>query len=166
MLAPLRGHDEPERLEIVRSVRVYTDSKSVAIDGRSCSCSPMTNESAIGARLGAAVSRLRRQRGLSQAELAEQLELSVDYISRLERGQRLPALPVLVAIRDLFGVSFDVLLAESDVADQDGWLRNATTMLRNVRQEDRRAVFAMLIGVTTPARSRSGTRLKRRAAGL
>lgn len=146
---------------------VYTRTISpLAIGGCLCSSSPMTNESAIGARLGAAVSRLRRQRGLSQAELAEHLDLSVDYISRLERGQRLPALPVLIAIRDLFGVSFDVLLAESHVADQDGWLRNATTMLRNVRQADRHAVLAMLIGVTTPARSKSGTRLKRRPAAL
>lgn len=126
----------------------------------------MNNESAIGSRLGAAVSRLRRQHGLSQAALAEQLELSVDYISRLERGQRLPALPVLVAIRDLFGVSFDTLLADHDGAEQEGWLRNTTAMLRNVSQEDRHAVFAMLLGVTSPARSKSGTRLKRRAAGL
>jgi len=124
----------------------------------------MSNESAIGTRLGGAVSRLRRQRGLSQAELAEALDLSVDYISRLERGQRLPALPVLVAIRELFGVSFDALLAEDAGAEEEGWLKNTTAMLRHVRQEDRHAVFVMLHGLSSPKRSKSGTRLKRRTA--
>jgi transcriptional regulator with XRE-family HTH domain len=45
--------------------------------------------------IGAAVRDLRRSRGLTTAQLAERLDLSLSAVSRIERGDRRPSLTVL-----------------------------------------------------------------------
>ena len=57
---------------------------------------------------------LRRQRGLTQAELAAQLGLSKSAVSMYERGRREPELELLQAMADLFGVSVGTLLGRED----------------------------------------------------
>jgi len=56
--------------------------------------------------------RLRRQKGLSQEELAEQLEVSRQAISRWEMGSTLPDAKNLLQLSDIFGVSIDYLLRD------------------------------------------------------
>ena len=55
---------------------------------------------------------LRKQKGLSQEELAEQLGVSRQAVSRWELGQTLPDIPNLVQLCELFGVSADYLVKE------------------------------------------------------
>ena len=56
--------------------------------------------------------KLRKQKGLSQEELAEKLGLSRQAISKWERGESIPDVLVLKSIADLFGVTVDYLLEE------------------------------------------------------
>jgi len=53
---------------------------------------------------------LRLSRGLSQQELARDLELSAVTISGYETGKREPSLEILERIADYFNVSIDFLL--------------------------------------------------------
>lgn len=53
---------------------------------------------------------LRRQRGLSQEQLAEALGVSRQSISKWESGQTMPEPEKLVAISNYFGASLDTLL--------------------------------------------------------
>jgi len=53
---------------------------------------------------------LRLSRGLSQHELARDLELSAVTISGYETGKREPSLEILERIADYFDVSIDFLL--------------------------------------------------------
>lgn len=55
---------------------------------------------------------LRKQKGLSQEELAEQLGVSRQAVSRWELGQTLPDIYNLVQLCELFGVSADYLVKE------------------------------------------------------
>ncbi len=48
--------------------------------------------------LGLRIRTLRRQRGLTQGALAEAVELSVAYMSLIERGSRNPPFTTVVAI--------------------------------------------------------------------
>ncbi len=48
--------------------------------------------------LGGRVRTLRHQRGLTQEELAEALDISVAYVSLIERGGRNPPFTTVVAI--------------------------------------------------------------------
>lgn len=63
------------------------------------------------ARFGKNVAQLRRLKGLTQERLAEQLGISVRYEQSVEAGEYFPALPNLVKLRAILGVSWDELLA-------------------------------------------------------
>ena len=51
--------------------------------------------------LGKEIRELRRKRNLTQEKLAELADLSVPYISHLERGTKKPSLAVLVRLADV-----------------------------------------------------------------
>lgn len=53
---------------------------------------------------------LRKQKGLSQEELANRLNVSRQTISKWEVGDSSPDLEKLIAISDLFGISLDELV--------------------------------------------------------
>ena len=59
-----------------------------------------------GARIGA----LRREKGLTQEQLAERLGVSRRTVSRWETGSNLPDLDLLLELTDLFGVGLRELL--------------------------------------------------------
>ena len=62
-------------------------------------------------KLGPAVRRLRRERGLTLEELAGEVGSSVAHLSRLESGGRHPSLEGLLRIAVALGVEVDELLA-------------------------------------------------------
>ena len=55
---------------------------------------------------------LRKQKGWSQEELAEKLEVSRQAVSKWESGQASPDIEKILKISQLFEVSTDVLLKE------------------------------------------------------
>ncbi len=57
---------------------------------------------------------LRKEKGISQAELAKALDLTQRKISYLETGQFEPDLTILWKISDYFGVSCDYLIGKSE----------------------------------------------------
>jgi transcriptional regulator with XRE-family HTH domain len=56
-------------------------------------------------KLGEKVRAYRHERGLTQEALAESLDLSVAYVSLIERGGRNPPFTTVVAIAHALGVS-------------------------------------------------------------
>lgn len=58
------------------------------------------------------VSSLRREAGMTQAELAEKLNYTDKAVSKWERGESSPDISVLKTIADLFGVTVDYLITE------------------------------------------------------
>lgn len=60
---------------------------------------------------GELLSRLRRERGMTQRELAEILHISAQAVSKWERGQGCPDVSLLSALAEIFGVSVERLLA-------------------------------------------------------
>ena len=55
------------------------------------------------------LTRLRREKGLSQEQLADLMDISRQAVSKWEAGQSMPDLARLVALAELFGVSLDAL---------------------------------------------------------
>ena len=60
--------------------------------------------SIIERRLGRRVAELRKLAGLTQAQLAERLDVATETISRLERGAAVPSLARLEGMAGEFGV--------------------------------------------------------------
>ncbi|WP_242338167.1 MULTISPECIES: helix-turn-helix domain-containing protein [Anaeromyxobacter] len=63
-------------------------------------------------RLGERVREERRSRGLTQEALAEALDLSVAYVSLIERGGRNPPYTTVVAIARALGVPASRMVAD------------------------------------------------------
>jgi transcriptional regulator with XRE-family HTH domain len=63
-------------------------------------------------KLGEKVRSYRHERGLTQEALAESLDLSVAYVSLIERGGRNPPFTTVVAIARALGVSPRDMLSE------------------------------------------------------
>lgn len=60
--------------------------------------------------LGARIAALRRSKGISQHQLAQQLGVSPSAIGMYEQGRREPSAALLVALAQQFQVSTDYLL--------------------------------------------------------
>lgn len=56
----------------------------------------------------------RNKRGWSQEELAEQLFVSRQSVSKWENGQNYPSIEVIIKISDLFGLTIDELLRSDE----------------------------------------------------
>lgn len=63
--------------------------------------------------MGARIAALRRDAGLSQAELARQLKISPSAMGMYEQGRREPSGEILVAMARTLGVTTDYLLTGS-----------------------------------------------------
>ena len=60
--------------------------------------------------LGVRIAALRRERGLSQAQLAQRLQISTSAVGMYAQGRREPSVELLVAMAKEFQVSTDFLL--------------------------------------------------------
>ncbi|NIF55561.1 helix-turn-helix domain-containing protein [Burkholderia sp. Ax-1724] len=73
----------------------------------------------LAARVGTAIAEQRRARGLTQAKLAEMIDLEQEAISRWERGTRVPTLHRLQLLSDALGCSVDQLLQRGSKRPDD-----------------------------------------------
>ena len=69
-------------------------------------------------RLGKRIREERRRLNLTQAQLAENIDISDTYMGAIERGERSLTLDTLVRLVNRLGVSVDYLLSDS-VAEND-----------------------------------------------
>lgn len=66
-------------------------------------------------KLGEKLRWLRTQRDLTVRQLGELLGVDHSHITKIERGENIPSLPLALKIADFFGVSVDQL-ARDDIA--------------------------------------------------
>ncbi len=62
--------------------------------------------------LGKKIQKTRKAKGIRQAELADRLDISYQYMSMIENGRRQVSLPLLVQIANELSVPTDYLLAD------------------------------------------------------
>ena len=64
-------------------------------------------------RLAATITRLRRQAGLSQRDLAGKARISRSTLAGIEAGPAMASLDTVVALADALGVTVDALIEEA-----------------------------------------------------
>lgn len=69
-------------------------------------------------KTGAYLGMLRKARGATQQEIAEQLGVSNKTVSKWESGGGLPDIAVLPALAELYGVAVDDILAGETLTDR------------------------------------------------
>ena len=68
--------------------------------------------------MGARIAALRKESGLSQAELAEKLQISASAMGMYEQGRREPSGQMLVSLAQTLGVTTDYLLTGIPAPEQ------------------------------------------------
>ena len=102
---------------------------------------PNTNR--MGPLIGRAIARERQKAGLTQAELAEKLDIGNEAVSRIERGLVLPSLPRLIELAEVLGCETATLIGENSLATSD----QTGQILRELQQlspRDRGLVLALI----------------------
>ena len=63
--------------------------------------------------MGDRIKEARKKKKLTQEQLAERLEISVEFIGQIERGLKLPSMQVFIKLIEVLNVSADYLLRDS-----------------------------------------------------
>ncbi|MFX0199563.1 MAG: helix-turn-helix domain-containing protein [Candidatus Hodarchaeota archaeon] len=63
------------------------------------------------------ITETRESQGMNQAELAEKAGVTPAAISQIEKGTRVPTIPVLHRIANVMGVSLDYLTGKTDTSE-------------------------------------------------
>lgn len=79
------------------------------------------------------IMNLRKQQGMSQEELAHQLGISRQSVSKWESGASIPDLDKVLKLSDLFGVSTDYLL--KDELEEVSYSESSVTVEENIDSE-------------------------------
>lgn len=96
-------------------------------------------------RLAERIGALRREAGLTQAELAERLGLHGSYIGLLERGRKTPSLPTLERIAIYFDVELEDLVAKDAERFRTGRrLNQIQNLLAQVPEQDVDRLYRIL----------------------
>lgn len=70
-------------------------------------------------KIGRFISECRKQKGLTQAQLAEALGVSDKSVSRWENGKTMPDLSIYESLCEIFGIQISELLYAQKMTDQE-----------------------------------------------
>lgn len=76
-------------------------------------------EKNLGKNVGRAIAKYRQSAKLTQAEVAEILNISIDAVSRMERGIIMPSVARLIELAEIFDCEAADLLTASSPRSQD-----------------------------------------------
>ncbi|MBI3814001.1 MAG: helix-turn-helix transcriptional regulator [Nitrospinae bacterium] len=112
----------------------------------------------LAQRLGARIKQIRKTAKITQEKLAEKTELSVEYISRLERGVSQPSFKTLsimaerlnVDIKDFFDFNVPVLFKDKKQEEKQkkGYIDAISHDLKEMEVHELMAVYNVIKGLT------------------
>ena len=94
-------------------------------------------------QIGRRVKEIRKSRGLSQADLAERIDMSVPYISHIETARKQASLTVLVLIANALKVTVDTLLSGNQTNDPAEYRSEFVILIDDCNSDERRFIYEM-----------------------
>lgn len=68
-------------------------------------------------QFGTAIKEMRKAQGLKQKELAENLEISSNYVSMIERGEKFPSLDILERLASELGTDLQQMFLKASAPE-------------------------------------------------
>jgi transcriptional regulator with XRE-family HTH domain len=94
--------------------------------------------------LGKRIKEARKRSKLTQENLAEKVNISTVYLGEIERGNKMPSIPVFIAIAEALGVSCDFLLRDSVDTGAVFINNEITEKLNSLSVKQRKAVLDII----------------------
>lgn len=91
--------------------------------------------------IGVRVKEARLKNNISQAGLAERIDMSVSYISRIETAKKQASLEALVRIANVLGVTVDHLLGGNQTYDLVECLADLISLLEGCTLYEKRLIL-------------------------
>ena len=95
--------------DLRRTVKLKYAARNLVLTGK---CQLVKCGMAMMIRLGAKVRALRKQRGLTQREVADMVGVHYTHIQKIEAGRKRPSSDMILKFAQLFGVSADQLMRD------------------------------------------------------
>ena len=92
--------------------------------------------------VGKRIKEVRKQKGMSQDELAERVDLSSQYISQIETGRKKGSLPTYNKLAKALGVSIDELTGS--ISEGSRVLSDVDLILQDCSKEERELLVEVL----------------------
>ena len=94
--------------------------------------------------IGIRIAKIRKERNLSQMELAELSNLSPSYISHIETAKKKPSLESLVKIVNALNITVDELLCGNQIYDPNAYQTDIDILLEDCTLVERFFLFRIL----------------------
>ncbi|TBU91281.1 helix-turn-helix domain-containing protein [Stutzerimonas kirkiae] len=107
-------------------------------------------------RVGAAIARRRKARGLTQAQIAEMIGVEKETISRMENGVISPTLPRLQQIADIFGCS-PVELLHTETGETAAHAQYIGEIIQELSENERILIVGFVTEVVRLLKTREPT---------
>ncbi len=104
--------------------------------------------------IGNKITELRKNKGLSQAQLAQAVNASRDIIGKYERNDNSPSIEMALKIAKVFDVSVDYLLGEGKHANFDKETLKRLADIENLDQNTRNVLFDVIDTFLRDAKAR------------
>lgn len=104
-------------------------------------------------KIGKFIAERRKQVGLTQAQLAEQLNITDRAVSKWETGKTMPDSSIMLELCGILGISVNDLLSGEVVTmenNQQEMQKNLLSMIKEKEEADRRLLnVEIILGITT-----------------
>lgn len=101
----------------------------------------------LGKIIGTNIQNLRKEKNMTQKDLANLFSYTSNAVSKWERGEALPEIATLKAIADYFGVTVDCLLSENGFTQKENY-RNKDSIKAMKLVKSLLMVSLVLVAVT------------------
>ena len=93
---------------------------------------------------GQKIRKLRNLHHMSQAKLAELIDVSTNYIGQIERGDRKPSLETVVALCNALNTNMDYLLSDSLTLNEDQLTLDILNKLQHLNKDEKRFFYSTI----------------------
>lgn len=90
----------------------------------------------IDNKLGAVIKEARIDKGLSQEQLAEILNVTPTHIKHLESGRRKPSVNVLFQLSEILSFSLDSLLEKNNFSEINPKAQRINAIIKNCNEKE------------------------------
>lgn len=95
--------------------------------------------------IGRRVKESRIQKQMSQAELAERIDMSVSYISHIETAKKQASLESLVRIANVLGITVDHMLSGNQANDPSEYWADLVGIIEDCTSYEKRIIYEIAL---------------------
>lgn len=101
------------------------------------------NDKAVAVAIGKALAKHRKVAGLTQSQVAERLDISIDAVSRMERGGILPSVTRLMQFSEIFNCTTADLITQTSPNKNDQ-IQRIDELLSSVDKDEREQLMMIV----------------------